>query len=65
MTRRAPRLPIRPRGAVRTGRYGEGRAGRASSPWVIRGVVIVAVVILVVAIAVAAAQGILFDLPSR
>jgi hypothetical protein len=58
---RSPRGP-NPR---RTGRYGDSHGGRWSSPWVIRTVVIVAAAVLVVAIAVAAAQGILFGLPSR
>lgn len=55
----------RPRLEVRSGRYGEDRAGRWSSPWVIRCVVLVAVVILVIAVAYAATHGILFSMPKR
>jgi anti-sigma-K factor RskA len=55
----------RPRIETRTGRYGEDRAGRWSSPWVIRVVVIVAVAILVTAVVYAALHGILFSLPKR
>jgi hypothetical protein len=39
--------------------------GRWSSPWVIRGVVIVAVVIVVIALVYAGLHGILFSLPKR
>ena len=65
MSRRSPRGPLPPREPVRTGAYGDGRAGRGSSPWVIRGVVLVAAVIVVGALVYAAANGILFSLPSR
>ena len=44
----------------RTGSYGDGRAGRWSSPWVMRSVVILAGVIVVVAFVYAAANGVLF-----
>lgn len=49
----------------REGRYGEGRAGRWSGPWVIRGVIAVAVVILAVALVYAGLHGFLFALPSH
>lgn len=49
----------------RSGRYGEGRAGRASNPWVIRAIVAVAVVIVVVGLVFAALNGALFSLPKR
>lgn len=61
MSARRARPPL----VGRSGRYGEDRAGRWSSPWVLRGVVAVAVVIVVVALVFAAANGILFSLPSR
>ena len=49
----------------RDGRYGEGRAGRGSSPWVIRSAVGVAVVILVAPLVYAALHGVLFSLPKK
>jgi preprotein translocase subunit SecE len=42
-----------------------GRAGRGSSPWVIRTIVAVAVVIVVVAVIFAAVNGVLFSLPKK
>lgn len=62
--RRSPRGPIQPV-VRRSGRYGEGRAGRWSSPWVIRAVIAVAVVILLVALVYAGLHGFLFSLPKR
>jgi hypothetical protein len=53
------------KGPARTGKYGEGRAGRGSSPWVIRIVVGVAAVIVVVALVYAAANGVLFRVNSH
>jgi uncharacterized membrane protein len=50
---------------MRSGTYGEGRAGRWSSPWVIRTVVAVVVLILVVAIVYAAVNGVLFSVTKR
>ncbi len=49
----------------RAGQYGAGRAGRGSSPWVIRAVVAVAVVIVVIALVYAALHGVLFSLPKH
>ena len=62
--RRSPRGPVQPV-VRRSGRYGEGRAGRWSSPWVIRTVAVVAALILVAALAYAAVNGFLFTLPKR
>ena len=53
------------KGSPRTGRYGEGRAGRGSSPWVMRVVVIVAAVVVLAALVYAAANGVLFRVNSR
>jgi hypothetical protein len=58
------RAPKR-KAVVRTGRYGAEHGGRWSSPWVIRGVVLVAAAILVFALVYAAAHGFLFAVPSR
>ena len=57
MSRREPTGPR----VQRSGRYGEGRAGRWSSPWVIRAVVAFAVLVLLVAIVYAAVHGELFS----
>jgi hypothetical protein len=57
--------PARRKAVVRTGRYGAEHGGRWSSPWVIRGVVLVAAAILVFALVYAAAHGFLFAVPSR
>ncbi|WP_375389919.1 hypothetical protein [uncultured Amnibacterium sp.] len=65
MSRRTPRGPLPRRGPTRTGSYGAGRAGRWSSPWVLRIVVIVAAAILLAAVVLAGMQGILFSVPSR
>jgi hypothetical protein len=50
---------------MRTGTYGEGRAGRWSSPWVMRGVVAFVVLVLLVAIVYAAVNGVLFSVTKR
>ncbi|MBW4042433.1 MAG: hypothetical protein HIU86_09950 [Acidobacteria bacterium] len=53
------------KGPARTGRYGEGRGGRGSSPWVMRIVVIVASAVVLAALVYAAANGVLFRVNSH
>ena len=53
------------RPVVRSGRYGDSRGGRWSSPWVLRIVVLVAAAIVVFAIVFASLQGFLFSVPQR
>ena len=65
MSRRRPTGPIVRKGPARTGRYGAGRAGRGSSPWIIRIVVAFAALVVVVALVYAALNGVLFSVNSR
>lgn len=65
MSRRSPRGPMVKKGPPRTGKYGEGRGGRGSSPWVMRVVVIVAAAVVLAALVYAAANGVLFRVNSH